>query len=166
MGGLLTFLIGILSLLFGRLWLFPSLGPTIFLQTSKPADPSARFYNTAIGHALGALAGFAGVFLFGAYDDPVALIDKQLTAGRMGAAIVAIAFTLLLTLLARADHPPAGATTLLVALGSIQSLQDIFALAVGVIIAALSGELVRLMRTNKAAHISVKPRKPAKDGKL
>jgi len=166
MSGLLTLIVGGLSLLAGMVWLFPSLGPTIYLQTQRPADPSSRFLNTLLGHLLGLAAGFAGVFLFNAFNDPVTLQAKELTAGRLGAAVVALALTLLLTLLLKAHHPPAGATTVLTALGSIQTAQDAINLMIGVLIIAIAGEFIRKTRTSRLTQMTVEAKVPAKDGKL
>ena len=166
MSGLLTLIVGGLSLLAGTVWLFPSLGPTIYLQTQRPADPSSRFLNIVLGHLLGLAAGFAGVFLFNAFNDPVTLQTKELTAGRLGAAVVALALTLLLTLLLKAHHPPAGATTLLTALGSIQTAQDAINLMIGVLIIAIAGEFIRKTRTSRLTQMMVEPKVPAKDGKM
>ena len=166
MSGLLTLIVGGLSLLAGMVWLFPSLGPTIYLQTQRPADPSSRFLNIVLGHLLGLAAGFAGVFLFSAFNDPVTLQTKELTAGRLGAAVVALALTLLLTLLLKAHHPPAGATTLLTALGSIQTAQDAINLMIGVLIIAIAGEFIRKTRTSRLTQMMVEPKVPAKDGKM
>lgn len=166
MGCILTLIVGGLSLLAGMAWLFPSLGPTIYLQTQKPAEPASRFLNIVLGHLLGLAAGFAGVFLFNAFNDPVTLQAKQLTAGRLGASVVALALTLLLTLLLKAHHPPAGATTLLTALGSIQTMQNSLNLMIGVLIIASAGELIRKTRTGTLTQMTVEPKVPAKDGKL
>ena len=164
--GILTLIVGGLSLLAGMVWLFPSLGPTIYLQTQRPADPSSRFLNVVLGHLLGLAAGFAGIFIFNAFNDSVTLQAEELTPGRLGAAVVALALTLLLTLLFKAHHPPAGATTLLTALGSIQTLQDSINLMIGVLIVAIAGEFVRKTRTNTLTQMTVESKIPAKDGKL
>jgi CBS domain-containing membrane protein len=119
-----------------------------------------------LGHLLGLAAGFAGVFLFNAFNDPVTLQTKELTAGRLGAAVVALALTLLLTLLLKAHHPPAGATTLLTALGSIQTAQDAINLMIGVLIIAIAGEFIRKTRTSRLTQMMVEPKVPAKDGKM
>ncbi|BBI65543.1 hypothetical protein HSBAA_PA_1460 (plasmid) [Vreelandella sulfidaeris] len=37
----------------GQPWLFPSLGPSIFLHVHKPNLESARLYNTVMGHLIG-----------------------------------------------------------------------------------------------------------------
>jgi hypothetical protein len=164
--GILTLIVGGLSLLAGMVWLFPSLGPTIYLQTQKPAEPASRFLNVVLGHLLGLAAGFAGIFLFSAFNDPITLQTKELTPARLGAAVIALALTLLLTLLLKAHHPPAGATTLLTALGSIQTLQDSINLMIGVLIVAIAGELFRKTRTTTLTQMTVEPKIPAKDGKL
>ena len=166
MSGILILIVGAVSVLAGMVWLFPSLGPTIYLQTQKPADPASRFLNIVLGHLLGLGAGFAGVFLFNAFNDPVTLTAKELTWGRVGAAVVALALTLLLTQLFKAHHPPAGATTLLTALGSIQTAQDAMSLMIGVLIVAIAGELVRKTRTNTLTQMTVSPRTPPKEGKM
>ncbi len=167
MSALLTFIIGALSVIFGRVWLFPSLGPTIYLQTEKPADPSSRFYNVVLGHLLGMAAGFASVFLLNAYNDPVPLVDHQITWARVGASVVALGLTLLLTLLLKANHPPAAATTLLTALGSIKTVGDAINLTIGVLIVATLGEVIRRMRTgNLTQKMSIEPKVPSKAGKI
>lgn len=167
MSALLTLIVGALSVISGRVWLFPSLGPTIYLQTERPADPSSRFYNTVLGHLLGLAAGFAGVFLLNAYNDPVPLVDRQITWARVGAAVVALGLTLLLALLLKARHPPAGATTLLTTLGSIKTVQDVINLTIGVLLVAVIGEVIRRMRTGNLTHqMTIRPKVPSKAGKI
>jgi hypothetical protein len=62
--------VGMLGSWVGQPWLFPSLGPTIFLQAVTPDEPAARPWSTLSGHALGLAAGFAALYLFGAEADP------------------------------------------------------------------------------------------------
>jgi HPP family len=151
--GLLMLIVGGLALLAGILlgkgaglaWLFPSLGPTAYLQAESPAHPSARFYNTVVGHAVGLAAGFVGVFVTFSYFDPVVLVSHELTWGRVLAAAIALALTVMVCLLLKASHPPAGATTLLVALGAFK-IEDILTVAAGVLIIGAAGELFRRMR--------------------
>jgi len=158
--------VGLASMLAARSFLFPSLGPSAYLQSEDPAHPSTRFYNTVVGHILGLLAGFAGVFLFNALNDPVTLQTKQLTTGRMGATVVGLALTLLLCLLLKASHPPAAATTALVTLGSIKTTTDVLYLLVGVLLIALVGELVRRLRLGAlATRAAVAPKIPTNAGK-
>jgi hypothetical protein len=54
---MLMLAVGLVSLLLGRSFLFPSLGPSAYLQAENPAHPSTRFINTVAGHLIGLLAG-------------------------------------------------------------------------------------------------------------
>jgi CBS-domain-containing membrane protein len=83
------------------------------------------------------------------------LTGHRRVAARMWAAVIALIVTVLVCLLLKASHPPAGATTLLVAIGSIQTAADAINVAVGVVIIAAVGELVRRMRLKLAAPRSV-----------
>jgi hypothetical protein len=56
--GVLTFIPGLLGLLAGQPWLFPSLAPTAYLQAARPQEPAARFYNTVVGHLVGLAAAY------------------------------------------------------------------------------------------------------------
>lgn len=149
-GAILMAVVGLLSVLVGQPWLFPSLGPTAYLQAESPALHRSKPYNIVLGHAVGVVAGFAAVFLFMAYNDPVVLTDKTITLGRALAAALALALTIGGAYLLRASHPPAGATTLLVALGSIKTLEDVLHLAIGVILIVLVGEVLRRVRVAMA----------------
>src|SRR5215212_5481441 len=144
---LLALAVGVPALLVGlQPWLTPSLGPTAFLQAALPAHPAARLWNTVVGHTGGLIAGFVGVALFNAWNDPAVLTAHELTPARLGAATVALALTMLLGILMRASHPPAAATTLIVALGSMKEPQAIIAFFIGLAILAVVGEVVRRLR--------------------
>jgi hypothetical protein len=58
---------------------------------------------------------------------------------------------LLVALLLKASHPPAGATTLLVALGAIKTIQDGLNAVAGVLVIALLGAAFRRARLKTAA---------------
>lgn len=147
--GVLMLIVGALGLLAGRPWLFPSLGPTAFLQAETPERTSARFYNAVAGHLIGLGAGFLAVALLNAWQSPSVLTDHQLTGLRVWATVIAIALTLLVMLPLKASHPPAAATTLLVALGSLKTGADALNLIIGVLILAAVGELLRQVRLGK-----------------
>ena len=51
-------IIGGLGLAFQQPWLFPSLGPTIFIHTVTPNHEAARRWNTFVGHGIGAADEF------------------------------------------------------------------------------------------------------------
>ena len=139
--------VGAISLLAKQPWLLPSLGPTAYLVAETPHHPNSRFYNTVVGHIIGLGAGFFAVMMFDAWADPTVLSDRVLTAARFGAAVVAIILTLLFSLFSKASHPPAAATTLLVALGSLKSTSDALNVVIGAVLIGAVGTGVRLLRT-------------------
>lgn len=145
-GGLML-MVGTIGLLAHQPWLFPSLGPTAFLQVETPEQPTARFYNTVVGHFLGLGAGYLSVALLGAQTAPAVLLTHQLTSIRVGAAVLAVTLNMLGGLLLKASHPPAAATTLLVALGGFEmNVHGALTVVAGVIIVATAGEALRRIR--------------------
>jgi hypothetical protein len=67
----------------------------------------------------------------------------------VAAATLAILLTSLGGIITRSSHPPAAATTLLVALGAIAKPEQILATMVGVLIVAVAGEAVRRYRLDR-----------------
>jgi hypothetical protein len=146
---LLLLVVGVLGVLVGRPWLGPSIGPSAVLIAMLPAHPTARGWNTLVGHLGGLLVGFAAVVLVGAVNEPVVLVTGILTWPRVAAAVIAVGLTVALGILTRSSHPPAAATTLLVALGSVATLERSLALLVGVAIVAVLGEGLRRLRLDR-----------------
>lgn len=148
-GGLLTLVPGLLGLAVGQPWLFPSLGPTAYLQALQPQQPASRFPNVVLGHLVGFAAGAAAVLVLGAAGEPSLFEAKRLAPPRVWASALAVALAVLVTvpLKAVALHPPAAATTLLVALGGFRpTWADAGTVALGVLVVAVAGELVRRLR--------------------
>ncbi|HEV2150041.1 MAG TPA: HPP family protein [Longimicrobiaceae bacterium] len=144
---LLVAIAGGAGLATGNVWLFPSLGPTAVAQAHSPGDRSNSLRSVVLGHLLGLAAGHAGVFLAGAAVDPPVLAGGQLTGARVLAAILAVVLTALSQIALRASHPPAAATTLLVALGAFPpTLQGALHVVVGVLVVGLPGEALRRIR--------------------
>jgi hypothetical protein len=142
--------VGAVALLAGQPWLFPSLGPTAYLQAESPAHPTSRWFNVIVGHLIGLLAGFLAVALLNAWGAPSPLQDKVLVASRVGAAVLAMLLTLGVAPLLNASHPPAAATTLLVALGSLTTPADAVNLMIGALILAALGEALRRVRMQRS----------------
>jgi HPP family len=149
MSAALILLVGLLGLATGRPWLGPSLGPSIILVTMSPAHPTARGWNIFAGHFIGLAAGLAVVALLGAQNAPNPIQTGQLEPVRVAAATLAILLTSLGGIITRSSHPPAAATTLLVALGAIAKPEQILATMVGVLIVAVAGEAVRRYRLDR-----------------
>lgn len=128
--------IGILAVL--ALWthhplLFPSLGPTVFLHFYSPLMPTASPKNTILGHIIGVVSGFIALWLFGLTQaDPTILTG--IDTAHVGAAAVSLALTSSLMLALRVPHPPAGATTLIIALGIMHKPIDLAVLMGAVIL--------------------------------
>jgi hypothetical protein len=147
--GVLVVVAGAAGLLFGRPWLLPSLGPTAVLAGEMPAHPVTRAWNTVVGHFGGLLAGALGVLLAGAANEPVVLVDHVLTPPRVLASLIAVALTVAVGAVLRASHPPAAATTLLVSLGSLRTVEDAVNLMAGVLIITVVASLLRDIRTHR-----------------
>jgi CBS-domain-containing membrane protein len=99
-------------------FVFPSLGPTAFLFFFDPSAPSATPRHALIGHAIGICCGYGALLLFGLeHAGPATLVGVD--APRVLAAALSFAATGSLMVLLRAAHPPAGATTLLISLGTL-----------------------------------------------
>jgi len=143
--------VGALALLAGQPWLLPSLGPSAYLLALMPAHPSTRAYNVLAGHLIGLAAGIVAVWITGAAATPV-LQSGTLAGPRVGAAVLAVAFSMLAALALRASHPPAEATTLLVALGYVRTPREALNLAIGAAIVAVAGIALRRLRLGQWPH--------------
>ncbi len=144
--GLLICAVGLLGLWFDRPWLFASLGPTAFQLAEYPEQKSSRIYNVIIGHLAGLSMGFAAVAIMNTWGAPSVLATHHLTRSRVFTSGIAIVMTSIVIIILRASHPPAGATALLVALGSFSTLSDAATVIEAVIVIAVLGEGVRYLR--------------------
>lgn len=139
--------VGLIALLFGQPWMFPSLGPSAFLQAEDPDRKSARFYNVIVGHLVGLASGIAAVLVVGASNAPGVLASDILTPVRLEAAVLSAVLTMIGLSLLRASHPPAAATMLLVALGGFPpTWKTASTVLAGVLVLAVLGEGVRYLR--------------------
>ena len=117
-------------------FIFPSLGPTAFLFFFSPQAPSASPRHTIYGHAIGIACGYGALWATG-------LQHTQWQPGttvhlaRVAAAALALASTGALMILLKAAHPPAGATTLIVALGIIIQPKNLFVIEIAVALLTL-----------------------------
>ncbi len=147
---LATLAIGSVALLAGQPWLFPSLGPSIFLHVHKPDNPTARPYNTIVGQAAGVAAGALSILFTGASQAPSILSGQTMVASRVWASALAMGLCLLFQQLLKASHPPAAATALLLTLGGFQLVgEDLLAITVGVGLIILIGEPLRRYRLGR-----------------
>ena len=116
-------------------WVFPSLGPTAFLAFVAPAAPANHPRRVLVGHGVAVLCGAAAIHLFGVADAPAVL--TRLDLAHLGAVTFALAATGGFTVLLDAEHAPAGATTLIVALGLIRDPRDLALVEAAVLVLVL-----------------------------
>jgi CBS-domain-containing membrane protein len=120
---------------------FPSLGPTAFLCFFTPTTAPASPRNTIYGHAIGAAAGWASLWAFGLEHAGPAL-SVGVTWQRVCAAALSLGLTSGLMVIARAPHPPAGATTLIISLGLLPHLEQLGVLMFAVVLLVIQAIII------------------------
>ncbi|HLO03378.1 MAG TPA: HPP family protein [Symbiobacteriaceae bacterium] len=134
-------LLGLVAHLAHEPYLFPSLGPTALILFATPKAAVASPRNVILGHLIGVLAGYLALQVTG-----LALAPPTFVAGVTGARIVAAALALAatggLTVLFRTQHPPAGATTLIIALGIMTKPHTLVVLMTAVLIMVIQAIVI------------------------
>jgi CBS-domain-containing membrane protein len=126
--------IGLIASLTLRPFIFPSLGPTAMMQFANPLDRLSSPRHVLLGHFTGAAAGYAAL-----------AVSPHVGITRVIAAAVALALTAGTVIALKVEHPPAGATTLIVALGILPQLEDfLFLMAAVVLLTALAVAINRV----------------------
>lgn len=100
----------------GEPYLFPSLGPTAIILFVTPEARVAAPRHVVLGHLLGVLCGYGALWVTG-LQGAQPTFEVGVTAARVVAAAIALASTGGAMVAFDCQHPPAGATTLIVALG-------------------------------------------------
>lgn len=126
------------AMISGVPFVFPSLGPTAFLLFFTPTAPTASPRNTIVGHAIGILCGYGALWIAGLDDAPSAAVTG-VNGPRILAAALSLASTGALMILAKAAHPPAGATTLIISLGIVTRPFHLFIIELAVSLLVLQG---------------------------
>ena len=126
-------LLGLLALLTGSPFVFPSLGPTAYLFFFSPLAEVSSPRNTILGHAIGLVCGYAAFVLAVASSPPFGM-NPGVHGARLLAAALSLSATGALMALLRVSHPPAGATTLIVSLGIISQPKELVIIEVAVIL--------------------------------
>jgi CBS domain-containing membrane protein len=125
-------------------FVFPSLGPTIFLFFYKPTDPSSSPRNTLIGHSIAILAGYFSLVVTGlTAAGPVFAIG--VTWPRIIAIGLSLGLTVGLMTLLRAPHPPATATTLLISLGTLTKPWQLIVLMLAVVLLTMQASIINYL---------------------
>ncbi len=165
----LILIAGLTALWSGHPWLFASLGPTAYEMAEKPELRSARVYNIIVGHIVGMSCGFGAVALTRSWFVPSVSAHTFLTPARVCAAIIAVFSTVLLNVLLKSGQPAALATTLLIALGNMQTAASPLWIMTGVLIITAIGEPIRRVRLRAlqsagklSGRLTCEPAQPAK----
>jgi CBS-domain-containing membrane protein len=125
--------------------LFPSLGATAFLIFETPMAEVGSPRNTVIGHGVAVAAGVAAAAMFGLLDAPSSYVSG-VTPARIAAVALAVALTGGILRVLRSAHPPAGATTIIVASGLLIHLGQLADVVAGVVLLTVAGWIInRLM---------------------
>jgi CBS-domain-containing membrane protein len=133
-----------LAIVTKQIFLFPSLGPTAVMLAHEPQHRSSRPYAVLVSHAAGLAAASVSVAIFGIAFAPSVFETHTVSPARAGAVLLALALAIFLEVALRAQHPPAAATTLLVALGSFHPTpHDAFLIMGGVVAVLIVGEPLR-----------------------
>jgi CBS domain-containing membrane protein len=120
---------------------FPSLGATAFLIFETPMAEVGSPRNTIVGHTVGILAGALSLAIIGLLNSPSVYVSG-ITVGRVCAIALAVALTGGVLRVLRAAHPPAGATTIIVASGLLHTPRQMLDVLVGVVLLTIAGWLL------------------------
>ena len=111
-------LLAALSVVFRVPFIWPSVAPTAYELFFRPRSEASTPHNTILGHLIGIVCGY-GFFLLLHAPGPTSLQKTNFDWRTVAAATLAMGFTAALMILLNASHPPAGSTTLIVALGLV-----------------------------------------------
>jgi CBS-domain-containing membrane protein len=135
---------GLWAWLFKQPLLFPSLGATAFLFFETPMAEVGTPRNAIIGHFTAIVAAVASLGIFGLLHAPSVYV-QGVTPARIGAVALSVALTGGVLRLLRAAHPPAGATTIIVSSGLLETSMQIGIVAAGVVLITAAGWLLNRM---------------------
>lgn len=136
-------LVSVAAVITHQPFVFPSAGATAFLLFFAPKAPWAAPRNVIIGHAAGAVSGVTFGMLLGTLGAGSVLPDGVTWVHGLAAAS-ALGVTAAIMVLARAPHPPGGATSLTIALGIMMSIGDVVVLLLAILL--LVGQAIAINR--------------------
>jgi CBS domain-containing membrane protein len=137
-------LLGLLALVTGSPFVFPSLGPTAYLFFFSPLAVASSPRNAILGHAIGLICGYAAFAVTSGFG-PTFAAHGEVHLPRVLAAALALSATGAFMALFRVSHPPAGATTLIVALGIISQPRELIVIEIAVILLTAQAFVINRM---------------------
>lgn len=124
LSGLSMIGLGGISMLCHEPLLIPAVGASAYVVFFAPRAPFAAPRNVVLGHLFGALIGWSMLALFGLLDAPGGFAVDPVWP-RVFAVAASLGLTTFVLGVLRALHPPAGATTMIVATGLMPQLQHV-----------------------------------------
>jgi CBS-domain-containing membrane protein len=124
-------LLALLALVSRNPFVFPSLGPTAYLLFFSPLGKASSPRSTIFGHAIGLICGYAAFVVTGAGALPFGA-HPGIFWPRIFAAAFSLSATGAFMVLLDVNHPPAGATTLIVSLGIISKPRELVIIEIAV----------------------------------
>ena len=134
-------LLTLLALLTRNPFVFPSLGPTAYLFFFSPQAESASPRNAVLGHLIGLLCGFAAYRITGMHPFPQEF-GGEVYWPRILASALALALTGAIMVLLHVNHPPAGATTMIVSLGILAKPEYLVVIEIAVVLLAVQAFVI------------------------
>ncbi|MEI6374574.1 MAG: HPP family protein [Actinomycetes bacterium] len=142
--GILMLLLGVVAEVTHLPWVFPSLGASAFILIGLPAAAPASSKFAVCSHLIGITCGALALLVFGLFATPANLTD--VSSARVGAIALACFLTTLVMLLLKVPHPPALATTLIVALGLLRTPRDFAVMAMSVVLLVVLARIANYLR--------------------
>ncbi|MEX0621112.1 MAG: HPP family protein [Solirubrobacterales bacterium] len=127
--------LGVLAIWGSEPFIFPPLGPTLFILFAFPLAQEAHPRNVIGGHLIGLIAGVIALVIFGLVNVPPDLTD--LDWSRLGAVLVGMVVSIGLLMGLRVLHIPGVATAMVVAMGLLSAPADWAFMLFGAIVATL-----------------------------
>jgi hypothetical protein len=120
--------------------LFASLGPTTLTVVSRPGMKQNRPSSIIGGHLFGAAVATILLIIFGIYWMP-SVIRVGFSEARIVVAALAVGLTTVFEEETPLYHPPAAATTLLVALGLMSQPLQLLSIVLGVVLITIASSI-------------------------
>ncbi|MEP6755108.1 MAG: HPP family protein [Chthonomonadales bacterium] len=128
-------LLTLLALITHNPFVFPSLGPTAYLFFFTPLGETSSPRNAVYGHAIALVCGFAAYTVTGMHAFPQGFAGEVYWP-RIVASALALSLTGAIMVLLHVNHPPAGATTMIVSLGILPKLEYLPIIEIAVVLLA------------------------------
>lgn len=140
----LFLILGLIAWVSGQPFIFPSLGPSAFILAFDRRGERTRTYRIVGGHMIGVVAGWTAYSLFADGFSITSATDPATAAGFYLAisGVTSIALTTWAMIATDTNHPPACATTLIVSLGLLTTINEVVAIIVSVVILVESHQVV------------------------